>query len=868
MNLGSKERSKVATYSFFILSTLAVVFNLNANEKQLIQAEKLYHERNYSDALTIYSKLFDAGFHEEVGLRLASCFLEEGEALKAIDILDILKSDPISQHRNYLLAMSYKKIGHNHQALEWFNLGGDNSRIALEKGKTLIALGDFHRAENILLSISPKDPFIYSLAQIQLSKLSLFNNNAQKALDILSNTHIDPFFNTERLFLKSCSLLKLNREPEALHSLEKILPSVMKNSTLRPILHLAMRLYLKKALASDKDEAATFFLKTEELLKHTLELESDESTHLFAIDIYLLKAKKIGDLKAYEIALQLLNHSKVFVTEEGMAEANIKRALSSPLFEERERRIDALQTHLAGRAFLLQGLNQYEEGLKENDILLFKKAAGQFQKAIDVIDDPEMLGLCYKYLSLALLKSPDFNDHLLAWEKLYSLINQPNVFSQITAAHDIITLAAWTALQTQNPIVLHSAKKMLQESQQKDISFLRLEGLICAQLGDWAAADSLFECLIKEGEITEQAEGWFWRGYCAEKQEKEEIKKEYYLKCYSQPNSLGAIAFFYTYSFKEYMHGKKKAIKHLEKMAAYFPRHPLNIISYYLVGLFYKKNDVDEQGKICRKKNLTHAIDAFNEAEVLFYSLVKENSFSQEEFNYYTLIANQSQLERAEANLTIAKHSEGSKRAIYIEYAQRVFKEIIGAFNNSQSLANSQLTHETHPYPKRWAQAMLGLAKTYEEKNAFQEADKILSLSVEAYKKAGIESGVGLMQVYDGKGSLAEKNGDYEGALKHFISAEKTVENCYQLLSPDEKISLWLKQSTCYRELKDYDSSMKILSKIINDEVISPLRIKAMILRSEIYQLQGRHELARKQLISASLKGGEWGAKAKKKLEE
>jgi hypothetical protein len=41
-----------------------------------------------------------------------------------------------------------------------------------------------------------------------------------------------------------------------------------------------------------------------------------------------------------------------------------------------------------------------------------------------------------------------------------------------------------------------------------------------------------------------------------------------------------------------------------------------------------------------------------------------------------------------------------------------------------------------------------------------------------------------------------------------------------------------------------------------------------MFLRSEIYVLQGRHELARKQLEATSKKGGEWAIKAKEKLDK
>ena len=89
-----------------------------------------------------------------------------------------------------------------------------------------------------------------------------------------------------------------------------------------------------------------------------------------------------------------------------------------------------------------------------------------------------------------------------------------------------------------------------------------------------------------------------------------------------------------------------------------------------------------------------------------------------------------------------------------------------------------------------------------------------------------------------------------------------------RVLSTDELLDLWVQQSLCYRDLKKMDQSMLILSRVINYDAISSLRLKAMYLRAEIYELQGRQELARKQLDAIASKGGDWAKKAKIKLEE
>ncbi len=57
---------------------------------------------------------------------------------------------------------------------------------------------------------------------------------------------------------------------------------------------------------------------------------------------------------------------------------------------------------------------------------------------------------------------------------------------------------------------------------------------------------------------------------------------------------------------------------------------------------------------------------------------------------------------------------------------------------------------------------------------------------------------------------------------------------------------------------------MLLLSKAINRNVVSSQRLRAMYLRAELYEIQGREELAKKQLEAVALKGGEWALHAKK----
>ena len=114
---------------------------------------------------------------------------------------------------------------------------------------------------------------------------------------------------------------------------------------------------------------------------------------------------------------------------------------------------------------------------------------------------------------------------------------------------------------------------------------------------------------------------------------------------------------------------------------------------------------------------------------------------------------------------------------------------------------------------------------------------------------------------------MALNRHEHQTALECFVAAEKAIDNP-QKLNPCEKFELWIHQSTCCSLLHQSDEAMRLLSRVINDEAASPLRIQAMVLRAEIYESQGRPELALKQLEAAATKGGEWGRKAQEKLEK
>lgn len=876
------------------------------------RAEKLFYEKMYGDAIPLYSQLFifcqEAELKTELTLRLASCYLEEGQPQITLDLLSSLETPFYLNKSLFLMSLAYRQLGQSSQALSLLqqcslsHSHDAQNLIELEKGYHFMRLGDFENAQraftSILWQVNTSLPYPYKvLAQLQLAKIFLIKQQFDQALQILSLlSHQLPqehLLNTERVYLKGLAFLAQRQEPQAALCFEELLPKALasKMGWSIQVLNGLIVSYLRQALAmgqEDLNQLKTLLSKTDFALQQLLARAPIEASYLLLTDFYLIKAKILGDLHSYIQAQRLLEKTELFSSQEGLKQALLKYAAAAPSYQERNRLYDQLlsaSSHsltLYGKVWFLKGLNDFEEGLKclkqqefNRVTWPFEQSAQAFSQAIQCLQTlaPAQTALSFKYLALSYAYLPEKIQQ--AWQVLSELMQNDTLLSTFEHPEEIHCLSAWIALHSADHDTLQKAKSLLQQDQVKgnpgpfwSERCLKLEGMICLQLGEWQQADLIFAHMLQdESYVSSYGEIWFWRAYSAEQQNLLSLKKEYLQQAYIQnPQSPYApIAYFHFYSYREYMQGKRKAIKHLQTMPLLFPTHPLLISAYYLIGLNHKKDHFSEKGQILRRKDWTSAIDAFQLAESTFDALFEKKLIPSSDLVYFLQVRYQAQLEKAQANFTIAQNSTGGKKRIYLEYAEEIFKQIIGDFNSSQALAKKVLVQLLSPYPKVWAKAEIQLARVYEEKKEWQEAEGVLNESLEHYRQAQMaHQGYDLMRVWYAKGKLAQRQTDDEKALQYFLEAEKRGIG----LSPNEKLDLWIQQSLCYKALSQFDQAMQILSRVINDDVISPLRVKAMFLRAEIYELEGRPELALKQLEATARKGGEWAQKAKEKLEQ
>ena len=127
------------------------------------QAENLFCEKLYGDALSLYSQLFHLTQEKEIkvqwALRLASCHLEEKQPQIALNLLSSLDTSFYYNQKCFLMSLAHRQLGNSSQALyllqQCTSLASEhaNHLIALEQGYHLMQMGDFTQAQKILKSI-------------------------------------------------------------------------------------------------------------------------------------------------------------------------------------------------------------------------------------------------------------------------------------------------------------------------------------------------------------------------------------------------------------------------------------------------------------------------------------------------------------------------------------------------------------------------------------------------------------------------------------------------------------------------------------------------------------------------------------------
>jgi tetratricopeptide (TPR) repeat protein len=362
-----------------------------------------------------------------------------------------------------------------------------------------------------------------------------------------------------------------------------------------------------------------------------------------------------------------------------------------------------------------------------------------------------------------------------------------------------------------------------------------------------------------------RSQALFYTARCMDSQGEQSFAKKLFVEVYQTDPcaSFADEAYFNTYAYEDYLTGNEDALKHLYQMSQQFPESPYVIVTHYLKGMDIKKTQLGQ--KTHQRQQWNRAIDAFQQAEALFETLTEKGALPLDRSDYFTALRLRAGIERAQANQAIAMLASPAKRQICLEYTIACYRQLLQLLTAGENayLVKFRRSESYHPLLE---ECYFGLAQAHVAHADDATAETQLIELLTLLQANGTSRGYYLAKTQIELANIAMRRNDFSSALQKLLQAEEAAKG--RVLSTDERLELWISQSRCQRELGNAEAAMLLLSKVINDDSISGLRLKAMLLRADMYEQQGRRELAQKQLVALMSKGGEWARQAKGKLEK
>lgn len=553
-------------------------------------------------------------------------------------------------------------------------------------------------------------------------------------------------------------------------------------------------------------------------------------------------------------------HEALFILAESASDFTERKKLHRQLVHD-----SFSDSPLYSKSWYVKGLSELEEGEKLNQNPQTKKEAGKlFEHAIVSLGKSfDSLYSEHPKIAVNALKQQIYAHYYLQTKEgllrslsiISQLLNQyrENLFPLLSNPDEIYFLQGLVASQlldceekrTFFSIAENSLNHCI-ESYPKGPYLpraLHLLGTLHLQEGNYAQAERAF---LKLAHLTPptnlNGEAWYWAAETAEKsgQEKQVVQQRR-KRAYEQiPLSpLADAAYFRYYSYSDYLNGNPNAVQHLNELEIRFPHSPYLMIAKYLLGLEAISERKTPNGKIKKPSDPHLAVELFNASASLFSEL----PIPEQNAAYFSMVRFRSLIEQS-----FALKSQGKDEAS-IELLRNIYEEC-------RNCEHSKIEEET---------ALL-LVQGYLDQANNNAASSILAEILEKYHLSKTTRGYYLSRAWYQRGILAMKQEDPLFAEQCFQRAEDAAKG--KILSTDELLDLWIQQSISFQEQGKTDEAMLILSKVINYDAVSAERLRAMYLRANIYESQGRKDLARRQLQATASKGGPWSLKAKEKLDK
>ena len=724
----------------------------------------------------------------------------------------------------------------------------------------------------------------YTLSQLYLARISIIEENeaaVQQAMHNLQDQSLD-FVPFAVSFLHGELLYHQQSWKNAAMEFEKAIPTKKQESFQchEDTLYYLGWCYLNLGKEEDQPlylkKAATFF-KELNAVKSTDKSKLSLGQTLLALHLKASNEEILEELK------NLLNPQQQWESRENRHHALLILAEAAPTYSEKKHFFRQLvhesytSSKYYPKAWYIKGLIELEEGERLNAISetnkesrkYFEQAISSLSKSFDYLypKEPKAAALALKQQVYAHYYQQTREGLLKSLSIVSRLLNQyrNDLFPQLDNPDEIYFLQGLISSQlldsAEHETFFTIAENSLMhciESYPKGLYLqrsLHLLGTLYLQEGSYERAEQTFLELAKQPPLNFFAgEAWYWASEAASHSDTNVKKVQQYRKRVFEltPDSVYADAAFFRYfSYRDYLSGKEAAMEHLNELEERFPYSPYQMNAQYLLGIDALNEKKQSNGKVARSQEPEKAIAHFEQA-VKLYDLLPIPDSKKE---YFTLVRYRSLIEQANSYLRLEKP----------ENAITILLSVYQEFQTPDHPISS-LVRESEQKEKIEEESANLLVQCYLDQNQDGDAGNILSEILERYHLTKTTRGYFLSRAWYQRGVLAMRKKDHIFANQCFRHAEDAAKG--KVLSTDELLDLWIQQSISYEKQEKMDEAMLILSKVINYDAVSSERLRAMYLRAEIYENQGRKDLARRQLQATASKGGPWSIKAKEKLEK
>lgn len=849
----------------------ALEYSLNDHYDQLIRKAKRYLVAGfYNEAISLYEEIIQAiesGHYPKAALegsliakkiryRLAEAYYSQANFEQSLMLCyNTNAEDRIDREMIYLSALCYREKKEYEKALGLFKnytlLGKredlDHFDNALfEIGLFYYKSGNHPLAKSYFEQLQGCEGKTSLVSALYLSRIYLQESSPQLVVNLLEPLlkkipSEDPL-KYECHYLLGEASYSLEDFTQASECFEKSIPAKKNGGGWINQAHFHLGwCYIKRAEHRAHPQGIKLLQRAEEIFKRLLKTNEEEAAALSLARLYLLRGTAYQDPHAFLLVEPLLSPFS-------SCESFLLRAEAAQNYGEKEKLLGSA-THEKFKecekyadAWYERGLNHFQEGLKtpEEGSAYFEKATQAFANSFRC-EENRNLSKAASLLKLEATANAYRNSPGVSLTLLDKLLTQFQENAE--EREETLYLTGLIASRMLDASSLKKAESSLQEvakgnGRYRDQALYAL-GTFYFDRKDFEKAQENFVALAESSPASSLAsEAWFWAAEAAEKigSPGHALLRAHVYQEYPHAER-AADAYFRQFTYDDYLSGNHKALNHLKAFPHRFPTSPFCLVVYYLLGMH-------EEHYETAKSNFEEALKAFP----LCLNGEKRAGPIFIHFRYQAI------LELSKRHL----EQESYEEALYL--LQAMLRDFATA---NHPLASQVLSQS--PYPQLYEEAEYTLVQVYLKLGKCLRAQERLNKMLCHFGEAGIKKSYYLSHVWREQGKLAHQCNDYDTALRCFEIAEECGQG---YLSDEQKLLLWILQSHAYRGKKEYDVAMRLLSKVINTDIASPLRLKAMFYRAEVYELQGRPELAVRQLEAMAKKGGDWALQAQEKLRD